>query len=813
MSQTPAPASSTHVLFEPNVGQWPSDVLFEARTRAGRIHGLRDGLVMTRRTSEGWASATLHFLDAPGASTAEPSDRDICRVNRYIGNDASKWFEGIPTYERMNLHDLYDGVDLALRGDDGLLAFDLHVAPGVPTDRIRFQIIDEGFTTQIDGDQLVIRRDGEVFMRLMPPMSFQQGAVQSLPVPSRFVEPTPGVFGFDVLGRDPALPLVIDPVVALFSKFLGGNSALGDFGRSIAVDKFGNVYAGEDEGGGVHVWTSAPAMQTFGTFVPTYMLIAKYSPSGPAIWVSHVGGSGVDIVEGLDLALGAGLFVGGDTTSANFPTISPSSIPGPAAPPSTTAQALVMLRLSEATGVVTASDIFGGSGNETGARIAVNSTGTEVLFTGSTNSSNLVPVGIPTLYPFSGGVTDAFLISLSYSGTMPSMRYATYFGGGSFDLGTDVAIDTMGRAYIVGETQSTSLPIPGLPIFNNLVPGGGANSGDYDAFLAGFSFQGGVLNPDFATFFGGGTPSSGTLPTDRGKGLDIDATGSTIVIAGETNSSDLSTTTGVLQPANAGGVDGFVTSFSLQRATGTTPNILSRTWATYLGGTGTDRAKAVGLDNYGRIFIGGDTGSSSFPILNAAQSVIGGGNDAFVTKMASNGASLFWSTYWGGADNDNVWDLDATKDGNWSAVVGIANANNMWTSAFPVVNAEQPSFGGPPTDALVFALGEPDILVQPTTVNVKTPGGTTLPVSIRISNVGATTLRLSAIPAGPISPGSAFSVVGGIPAATPIAPSSGITLIINFSPPAPNGNFHDILLIGSDDFDESTVAVTLIGKS
>ncbi len=810
-AQTPTPATSTHVLFEPNVGQWPSSVLFEARTRAGRIHGLRDGFVMSRRTSQGWAAATLRFLDAPGVSTAEPSDPDICRVNRYIGNDASKWFEGIPTYRKMKLPDLYEGVDLALRGDDGLFAFDLHVASGVPTDRIRFRIVEEGFTSELVDRCLVIRRDGEVFMRLMPPMSFQLDDARSVPVASRFVELAPGVFGFEVLRRDPALPLVIDPVVALFSTFLGGNFiALGDFGRSIAVDKYGNVYAGEDEGGGVHIWTSAPSMVTFGPFTPTYMLIAKYSPSGPALWVSHIGGTGVDIVEGLDLVLGKGLFVGGDTSSTDFPTITPSTIPVPPGPPS---QDLVMLRLNEATGVVTASDVFGGSGTDTGARIAVNATGTEVLFTGDTNSIDLVPAGIPSLYPFSGGVNDAFLISLSYAGTTPSMRYATYFGGSSFDLGRDVAIDSMGRAYIVGETRSPSLPIPGLPIFSNLVPGGGASSGEYDAFLAGFSFQGGILNPDFATFFGGGTPSSGTLPTDRGSGLDIDSTGSTIVITGETRTTDLPTTPGVLQTTNAGGIDGFVASLALQRATGTSPNILSLSWATYLGGTGSDRAKAVVLDDYGRVFVGGDTGSSGFPILNAAQSVKGGGNDAFVTKMATNGASLFWSTFWGGPENDDVWDLDATRDGNWSAVVGIAKANGAGMSSFPVVNPEQPAFGGPPTDAMVFSLGEPDILVQPTTVNVKTPSGTTLAINIRITNVGATTLRLSAIPAGPISSGSAFSVVGGLPAATPIAPSTSIMLTINFAPTAPNATYHDILLIGSDDLDESTVAVTLIGQS
>ncbi len=258
------------MLFEPNVGQWPANVLFEARTRDGRIHGLRDGFVMSRRTSQGWAAATLRFLEVSGVSTAEPSDQDVCRVNCYIGNDVANWFEGIPTYRKMRLRDLYDGVDLALRGEDGLFAFDLQVAPGVPTDRIRFRVVEEGLTTElVDGSRLVIRRDGEVFVRLMPPMSFQLDDGRSRPVASRFVEHAPGVFGFDVLRRDPALPLVIDPVVALFSTFLGGgNLSFADLGRGVAVDTQGRVYVAETEHGYPVVNSAASILDVPGPGMP-----------------------------------------------------------------------------------------------------------------------------------------------------------------------------------------------------------------------------------------------------------------------------------------------------------------------------------------------------------------------------------------------------------------------------------------------------------------------------------------------------------------------------------------------------------------
>ncbi len=552
-------------------------------------------------------------------------------------------------------------------------------------------------------------------------------------------------------------------------------------------------------------------MTTFGAPAPTYMLIAKYSPSGPALWVSHIGGNGVDIVEGLDLVAGKGLFVSGDTTSTNFPVLA-SMITSPGG-----GQDLVMLRLEEDSGNVASSAVFGGSASDTAARLAANSAATEVLITGSTTSTDLVAhAGVPTLYATpGGGANDAFLISLDYSGSNVVMRYATYFGGNSFDQGNDVAIDAQGHAYMVGDTLSPSLPTPPSTVFNNLFASGSSNAGHWDAFIAGFSFQGGVLSADFTTFFGGGAAATGsTLPTDFGKGIDVNPTGSTLVIGGESESSDLVTTSGVLQPANAGGVDAFVASFSFQRSTGTGPHVLSLTWATYFGGAGADRGRAVVLDDAGRIFVGGETSSSNFPILNAAQSTYAGGvgTDAFVSKMAPNGASLYWSTYWGGAGDDEVADLDATGDGNRTAVVGVAKLNlNTGTSGFPVVNAEQPVFAPPVSDAFVFAMGEPDILVQPTTFNVRATVGTTIPLTVKISNQGAVTLTLNAILAGPVSPGSPFSVVGGIAAATPILPGGAITLTLNFSPAAPV-SYDDILMIGSDDFDSTNIAVTLLGR-
>ncbi|MEP7338837.1 MAG: hypothetical protein ABI977_13970, partial [Acidobacteriota bacterium] len=60
----------------------------------------------------------------------------------------------------------------------------------------------------------------------------------------------------------------------------------------------------------------------------------------------------------------------------------------------------------------------------------------------------------------------------------------------------------------------------------------------------------------------------------------------------------------------------------------------SRVYVTYLGGNGTDHGKAIAVYSC-NAFITGSTGSSSatFPLASAADSTLGGLQDAFVTKI------------------------------------------------------------------------------------------------------------------------------------------------------------------------------------
>jgi hypothetical protein len=74
------------------------------------------------------------------------------------------------------------------------------------------------------------------------------------------------------------------------------------------------------------------------------------------------------------------------------------------------------------------------------------------------------------------------------------------------------------------------------------------------------------------------------------------------------------------------------------------------TYASYLGGSLTETGRGIAVDTQGCAYVTGTTTSVDFPVTPGAfQTTYGGDTDAFVTKFASNGASLIYSTYVGGS--------------------------------------------------------------------------------------------------------------------------------------------------------------------
>ena len=108
-----------------------------------------------------------------------------------------------------------------------------------------------------------------------------------------------------------------------------------------------------------------------------------------------------------------------------------------------------MTRLSADGSSLVYSTFLGGSWDDKGQGIAVNSAGNAYV-TGDTYSDDFPTQDTLQSY---AGETEAFVAKLETDGH--ALLYSTYLGGSSADFGTDIAVDDAGNAIAVGLTSSS----------------------------------------------------------------------------------------------------------------------------------------------------------------------------------------------------------------------------------------------------------------------------------------------------------------------------------------------------------------------
>ncbi len=323
--------------------------------------------------------------------------------------------------------------------------------------------------------------------------------------------------------------------------------------------------------------------------------------------------------------------------------------------------------------ILSYSTYLGGSGNDYGYGIAVNSAG-EAYVTGWTVATNF-----PKMNPYqsaNGGGQDVFVTKLNALGT--GLVYSTYLGGSGNDLGQGIAIDGAGNAYVAGLTQSANFPTTANAYQSAKSPVAVGNNG----FLAKLSDDGKVLL--YSTCLGG---SSG----DWALGVAADGAGKAYV-TGWTGSIDFPHTTGAYQTAFGGGVDAFITKLDTMAS-----GAASLVYSTYLGGASYDKASGISVDSSGAAYVTGFT-SGNFPIAPAPSGVViqrafgGGQYDAFVTKLNAAGSDLDYSTYLGGSGDDVGNAIAVDKVTGEAYVLGSTFSANFPMAA--VVNAYQSTYAG-----------------------------------------------------------------------------------------------------------------------
>ena len=124
-------------------------------------------------------------------------------------------------------------------------------------------------------------------------------------------------------------------------------------------------------------------------------------------------------------------------------------------------------------------------------------------------------------------------------------------------------------------------------------------------------------------------------------------------------------------------------------------------YSTFLGGSDFDQATAVAVDSAGLAYVAGLTTSTNFPTTTGAFDRTVSKCDVFVSKFnpaASGAASLVYSTYLGGSQNDIGKAIAVDSSGN-AYVTGQTFSNDFPTTA----GAFRTTFGGV-ADAFVTKL-------------------------------------------------------------------------------------------------------------
>ncbi|HEV2232875.1 MAG TPA: SBBP repeat-containing protein, partial [Terriglobia bacterium] len=402
----------------------------------------------------------------------------------------------------------------------------------------------------------------------------------------------------------------------IYSTFLGGSNQ--DYGTGIAVDSSGNAYVT-----GYTLSTDFPTLNPFqaanaggncGTSLaplPCYdSFVTKLDATGTAlVYSTYLGGTGFDLASGISVDPSGAAYVVGSTSSTNFPV---TGQPLQAAYGGGLYNAFVT-KLNPAGSTIAYSTYLGGSREDHGAAIVIDSTG-EAFITGYTNSSNF-----PTMNPLQGALAsgtcglgpcfDAFIAKLNATGS--ALIYSTFFGGNGGDYGYGIAADAAGDAYITGLTTSTNLPVtPGA----YQPTGGGTN---YDAYVMKMNPAGSALI--YSTYLGG-------IGGEVANGIAVDLSGNAYVTG--YNHGGAFPIASPLQSINNGFTDAFVAKMN---AAGS-----ALIFSTYLGGSGNDVGQGIAVDTSGNVFVVGGTFSADFPVTaGALKTTYGGGAyNAFVAKIS-----------------------------------------------------------------------------------------------------------------------------------------------------------------------------------
>jgi hypothetical protein len=487
-------------------------------------------------------------------------------------------------------------------------------------------------------------------------------------------------YGFAVGDYDRTLPLVLDPVILVYCGFIGGPGF--DYGYGIAADSSGSAYitgytyapgaafptkvgpdltynggsmdafvaklnpAGTDYvycgyiGGSENDYGYGIAVDAFGsayvtgytssgqgsfpvkvgpdlTFNGNYdAFVAKVNPQGTGLdYCGYIGGSGPDFGKGIAVDGTGNAYITGYTnsTEADFPvTVGPFLTSGG------NYDAFVA-KVSPSGAALVYCGYIGGPGEDVANAIAVDGLNCAYItgFTFSGEASFPVTTGPIMTHK---GLSDAFVAKINNDGQ--SLAYCGYLGGKGSDVGTGIAVDLGGNAYVCGYTNSTESSFP-VAVGPKLTYAGGS----YDGFVVKLEASAGQIA--YSGFIGGALYDVATAIAVDGRGYAF--------LTGYTSSKEDSFPVKVGPGlAHAASYDAYVAKVDISGK--------KLMFCGYLGGADADLGLGVAVDKdgSGNVYITGNTYSkeNTFPVLVGPDLTANGSRDGFVAKFSETSVAV-----------------------------------------------------------------------------------------------------------------------------------------------------------------------------
>jgi hypothetical protein len=399
----------------------------------------------------------------------------------------------------------------------------------------------------------------------------------------------------------------------VYSTYLGDRGD--DQGFGIAVDGAGNAYVTGQ------VSVNSEVLPEY--YIYKYVFVAKLDPTGALVYNTGDFGNNGSFGRAIAVDGQGNAYVTGEAHGSDFPT---------------TADALQPERLQLIDAFVSVinpdgdefvySTYLGGSGDycgacySTGYAIEVDSEG--LIYVAGQGTPAFVTTADAYQPDYGGFIWDAFVavINPAQPGAA-GLVYGTFLGAGGNEFAYDLALDSAGKIYVTGATQSDDFP---------------TTEGAYDTACG----TDGICNATDAMV-------CDPVPPGHPPVCHLDSKADIFVV-------------------------------KLDR---TTSGAASLVYSTFIGGMGVDTPESIAVDLAGNAYIAGETRTTDFPTVNPIQAAFGGGNkDVFVSKLNATGAALVYSTFLGGGGDEvaNSIAVDAAGNAYLTGYTGSA----AWPTADPL---------------------------------------------------------------------------------------------------------------------------------